>query len=78
MLDTKAPVAKTAVDQMPTVFHEIAEKSHPDVAMSHLDDVVDGLFNVLDNKKHEANHENAKKALRDIVDDVVANQDAGM
>ena len=76
MLDTKPAVSKTAVDQLPTVFHEIADKSHPDVAMSHLDDVVDGLFNVIDNKKHEANHDAAKQALRDIVDDVVANRDA--
>jgi len=60
-LDERAPVQKTALDSLPTVFHEINENSHPDVAMGHLDDIVDGLFNVMDNPRFEKNHEDAQK-----------------
>jgi len=65
---------KTALDSLPSIFEQ-AMKKDPEQTTQHLEEIVDGLFDVLDNHKYEPNHDSAKKALDDIISQVVEQGD---
>ncbi|ETO04656.1 Rab GTPase domain-containing protein, partial [Reticulomyxa filosa] len=70
-LDERDNVGKTALETLPNVFNEMMEKGSPGQALSHLDDVIDGLFRVLDNPRYRNNKKEAQNALNEIIDSVL-------
>eukprot|EP01084_Bolivina_argentea_P249206 417074_1 len=73
MLDNKPEVQKTAVELMPNIFHECLEKGDPQIAVGHLEEILDNLFKVLDDPNSRKNHKPATNAINKIVDDIVKN-----
>ncbi|ETO20907.1 hypothetical protein RFI_16304 [Reticulomyxa filosa] len=70
-LDERENVSKTALETLPNVFNELLDKGNKDQVLSHLDDVIDGLFRVLDNPKYRNNKQEAQNALNEILSSVM-------
>eukprot|EP01084_Bolivina_argentea_P101890 182614_1 len=71
VLDTKPEVQKTAIDTLPAIFHNAMEFGDKDIAVGHLEEILDNLFKVLDDPNVSRNHPAAKDAIDKLVDDVV-------
>eukprot|EP01083_Nonionella_stella_P001035 2995_1 len=75
ILDSKPEVQKTAIDTLPGVFHNAMEFGDKDIAVGHLEEILDNLFKVLDDPNASRNHPAAKDAIDKLVQDVIETGD---
>jgi len=71
VMDSKPEVQKTAIDTLPAVFHNAMEFGDKDLAIGHLEEILDNLFKVLDDPKVSRNHPAAQDAIAKLIQDVI-------
>ena len=76
--DSKPEVQKTAIETLPAIFHNALEFGDKDLAIGHLEEILDNLFKVLDDPNVSRNHPAVKDAIDKLVQDVINTGDPGM
>ena len=71
VMDSKPEVQQTAIDTLPSVFHNALEFGDKELAIGHLEEILDNLFKVLDDPNVSRNHPAAKDAIDKLVQDVI-------
>lgn len=78
VMDPKPEVQKTAIDLLPSIFHNAKEFGDKDLAVKHLEEILDNLFKILDDPNATRNHPAAKDAIEKLVQDVLDTADPGI
>ena len=78
ILDGKPEIQKRAIDDIPLIFNNVLTKGDPDLAIGHLEEIIDNLNKVLNDPNAHKNHEAAKDAIKKLVDDVLKKGDPGL